>query len=267
MAPRPRKQLRSDISWSDEDDSIFIRGRELNREILGHMTLSGVAWMHIVGTPPTPEQERMFDALLIALIEHGVTPTVVAARMTLVGAPDSLQGAVAAGLLSVGSRAVGTMEGAAQMLSEALEANPVGADLDALAAEVVRTRRAARALIPGIGHPIHDPDPRATRLFELAAENGFDGPHIDLIRRISAVATTEMERSMPVNVTGAIGAIACEMGFPWQVARGIALIGRTIGLVGHLLEEMRDPMAMEVMWRINDEVNVPPKNEELPDGR
>ena len=258
MPARPRKSIRSEISWTDESDAIFIRGRELHRDILGQMSLAGVGWMHLVGRPATPQQERMFEALLIVLIEHGVTPSVVAARMTLVGAPDALQAAVAAGLLGVGSRAVGTMEGAAKMLSEALADAPSDADLDALAEEAVRARRSARVLIPGIGHPVHDPDPRATRLFELAAENGFDGSHVDLIKRISAAATREMGRSMPVNVTGAIGAIACEMGFPWQVARGIALIGRTIGLVGHLLEEIRDPMAMELMWRINDEVNVPP---------
>src|SRR5260370_25144090 len=96
----------------------------------------------------------------------------------------------------------------------------------------------------GPGHPIHRPAaPRRARLFAIAADNGLSGRHIELMNLISDEATRAYRRDLPVNATGAIGAILGELDFPWQVGRGLAVIARALGLLPHIREELAEPLA------------------------
>jgi citrate synthase len=251
--PRTPKPIRSDIAWS-APDRITVRGKDLAEEIIGHMNLGDFAYFQLTGEVPSPERSRVFNAVCVTLVEHGITPSSLAARLTYAGAPESLQAAVAAGLCGLGTVFVGTTEGSARMLYEALPPGTEGADLDRLARETVAAFRAAGRLVPGLGHPIHKPvDPRTPRLFAIAAENGLAGSYVELMQRIGAEAERVYERSLPVNATGAIGAICCELGFPWEIVRGFGVMARAIGLVGHILEEREQPMAVELWQRVDDE--------------
>jgi citrate synthase len=126
----------------------------------------------------------------------------------------------------------------------------------ALARDIVRRHRDERRPIPGIGHPIHKGiDPRVPRLFEVAAANGLSGHHVQLLQAIGAEATEVLQRPLPVNATGAIGAIASELEIPWQVCRGLAVMARAIGLVAHLQEELTDPLATEIWTRVEEEAS------------
>ena len=221
---------------------------------MGRVNLGDMAFLELKGRLPNDAESVLFNAMLVSLVEHGITPNTLAARLTYLGAPEALQGAVAAGLLGLGTVFVGTMEGSARMLQEALPQADESVDLQALAERIVREQRERRGLLPGIGHPIHKPvDPRATRLFTLAEEQGYSGPYVQLMRLIGAEAERQSGRTLPINVTGAIGALASEMELPWQICRGIGLMARSIGLVAHLLEEMRDPMAAEIWRRVEHE--------------
>lgn len=252
---RDRKPIRSDIAWSTAD-RIAIRGKDLPGEILGHMNLGDFAYFQLTGKTASPGQSRMFNAILITLVEHGMTPSAIAARMTYAGAPESLQAAVAAGLCGLGTVFVGSTEGAAKMLYEALPPGTQGADLDSLAKQAVGAYREAKRIIPGVGHPIHKPiDPRTPRLFQLAAENGMSGDYVKLMQLICAEAERATGKPMPINATGAIGAICCEFGFPWKIVRGFGVMARAIGLVGHILEESERPMALEIWHRVEDEAS------------
>jgi citrate synthase len=185
-----------------------------------------------------------------------MTPSAIVARMTYAGAPESLQAAVAAGLCGLGSVFVGSMEGACRMLSEALPYGTKHDDLEQLARDTVAAWRARGATIPGIGHPLHKPvDPRTPRLFEIAAQNGLSGDYVKLMQLIGAEAERVSGKSLPVNATGAIGAICCEFGFPWRIVRGFGVMARAIGLVGHLAEEAERPMAYELWQRVEDEAS------------
>jgi citrate synthase len=231
-----RKPLRSDLAWSTVD-RIVVRGKDLPGEILGHLNFGDMAFLELTGRTPNERESKLFNAMVVTLVEHGVTPSALAARLTYLGAPEALQGAVAAGLLGLGSVFVGSMEGAAKLLSEAVAA---GKNAKTVVAEHKR--------IPGLGHPIHKPvDPRSTRLFEIARETGYYGKYCELMEAVST------EKDLTLNATGAIGALACELGLDWKVVKGLGVMARAVGLVGHILEESRAPMAEEIWHRAEEE--------------
>jgi citrate synthase len=238
--------IRSDIAYSTPD-RIVVRGKDLPNEILGHMNLGDFAYFQLTGKTAMPEQSRVFNALLITLVEHGITPSAIAARMTYAGAPESLQAAVAAGLCGLGTVFVGTTEGSARMLYEAFDSAGDNPDLQQLAEKTVAAYRGRKQIIPGLGHPLHKPiDPRTPRLFQIAEDNGMSGKYIALMKLIGAEAERASGKVLPINATGALGAICCEFGFPWKIVRGFGVMARAIGLVGHILEESETPMAHEI---------------------
>lgn len=240
--------MNSEIAWSDEH-TIYLRGMNLCDEVIGTTSLTELLVLEVLGRRPTQDETRMLDALLVSVAEHGITPSVIAARVTYLGAPESLQGAIASGLLGAGDRYLGTSEQAARMLGEALAAEPE-ADLEQVSEDIVSRLRSERTVIPGVGHPIHkDADPRAARLSELARKSGFLGRHTELLYAVSTAASAQMGRSMPVNGAGIVGSIAADMGFPTEVIRGLGVVARTVGLVGHLFEEMRNPLGSRI-WNL-----------------
>jgi len=248
-----RKSIRTDIAWSTPD-RITIKGRDLVKDILGKMTLGDMAFLEMMDRMPTPREAAVFNAIAVTLVEHGLTPSALVARLTYAGAPEAMQAAVASGLCGLGSVFVGSMETAARMLQEAMPKPDPAADLPALAHDIVLKFQARGQSIPGIGHHFHKPvDPRAPRLFEIARENGFDGPYCALMRHVAEDAARTHGKTLPVNATGAIGAIASELGLPWRIVRGLGVMARAIGLVGHILEEMREPLAREVKTRTEEE--------------
>ncbi len=247
-------KIRSDIAWSTAD-RIVVRGKNFADEILGKLNLGDFAWLQLTGQMPTPQQSNVFNAIIVALVEHGLTPSVIVARMTYSCAPESLQGAVAAGLCGLGTNVVGSMEGAARYLTEALPKDaPADTDLAPLAAEIVARFRQSKTPIPGLGHVVHTQlDPRTPRLFAIAQENGFCGRYVQLLQLVHAEAERATGRKMPINATGVIGALSCELGFPWKITRGFGVMARAIGLVGHLLEEATQPISREVWSRTESE--------------
>ncbi len=239
------RPIRSAMGYSTPD-RVVVRGFDLPGDILGTLDLGAMAFLELTGRMPSPGEARVFNSLLVTLVEHGMTPQAMIARLTYLGAPDALQGAVAAGLSGMGSVFGGGAEAAARMLQEA-----DGKDAAFIVDGFVRAKRP----VPGIGHPLHKPiDPRTPRLFAIAAEEGCSGRHVALLEAISAEAEARTGKTLPINATGAIGAIMTEMGFDWRLCRGIAVIGRAVGLVGHIAEELRQPIALTLWQRTEDEV-------------
>lgn len=247
------KKLKSDLGWSTAD-RIVVRGHDLAEELIGKVSLGDMAFLELRGRLPTRQESVVFNALAVTLVEHGMTPSAIAARLTYFGAPESLQGAVAAGLLGMGDRFGGPVEGAARMLQEALHEAKPGADLRELAGAIVRAHRESKKQIGGLGHPVHKQvDPRTPKLFALAAANGFSGRYVELMQLVAEEASRAYGRHLPVNATGAIGAIASELELPWRVCRGLAVMARAIGLVAHIQEEIEEPLAAEIWSRTDEE--------------
>lgn len=248
-----RGDIRSDIAWATPT-RISVHGLDLCNEIVGKVDFGQMAFLEFFGRLPNEKENRMFNAVMVILVEHGINPSSLATRLTHCGAPEAVQAAVAAGLLGLGSVFVGSIDAAARMLQEALPDPTAAVDLDQIAQTVVDNFRARKEIIPGIGHPFHKPiDPRTPALFAVARETGFDGPYLGLMTRIADEAGRKLGKPLPLNVTGAMGAVASQFGLPWRVCRGLAVAARAVGLVSHIIEEMRNPMADEIYMRLEDE--------------
>jgi citrate synthase len=255
---------RTGIGTSDAD-SIWLLGHDLADEMLGQVGFGELAFWLMAKRRPTPAEAVMFEAVLVALADHGLTPTALAARLTYTSAPESLQGAVAAGLLGGGSRFLGVTEDTARFLAAVLEkpAELPGIDdaagWDDLAVEAITARKAAGGLVPGLGHPVHKvEDPRTPVLMDLAREHGTFGAHLDLFEAIGRVHSSLLGRQLPLNGAGVCGAVLADLGLPLSVMRGAALLARCAGLLGHLAEEEADPLGMDVYMEVDRHIDYQP---------
>ena len=240
---------------SSDAESIHLLGQDLAQDLMGQVGFTELAFWLVAMRRPTPGELRVLESVLVALADHGLTPSAIAARLTLTGAPESVQGALAAGLLGGGSRYLGVTEDTGRFLSEALAAQdaagagrPAGEEAwDDLARRAIQRQRASGHLVPGLGHPEHKGgDPRTPVLMRIAAQEGLFGPHLQLFAAVGRVHPEVLGRTLPLNGAGVCGAALCDLGFPPEVLRGFALLARTAGLLGHLAEEMRQPIGQAV---------------------
>lgn len=249
-AARP---LRSTIGHSTPT-TVTVHGYDLPSQLMGHVGLGDMGFLSLTGRLPDEHESAVFNACLVTLVEHGTTPSSLATRLTALGAPESVQAAVAAGLLGLGQRYVGSIEGAARLTQDAL-GRASSETIESLAADVVDAHERSGQPLPGFGHPVHDPvDPRTDRLFRIAEEHGFRGRHVALLEAVGDEVGRRRARPLLINATGAIGAVAGELGLPWEICRGLGVMARAVGLVGHVLEESRSPIAPEIWRRVDDEI-------------
>ena len=247
----PAPKFPTSLGTSDADH-IGLLGLDLARDLMGQVGFGELAFWLVALRRPTPSEVRVFEAVLVALADHGFTPTAIAARLTYLSAPDSLQGALAAGLLGGGSRFLGVTEDSGMYLHTALvghlgELPTNDAGWDALALETVRATRAAGRYVPGLGHPVHkDEDPRTPVLIKIATDEGLRGPHLRLFEAIGRVHDQVLGRRLPLNGAGVCGAALADLGLPVELLRGFALLARAAGLLGQLAEERRRPIGMDV---------------------
>jgi citrate synthase len=222
--------------------TILVRGRDLCEELIGHVSFTAHVWLLVTGKMPDSAQQRVLDATLVAIAEHGLVPSVQAARMTLAAAPEAVQGAVAAGLLGCGSVILGAAQDAGTLLATVVN-EAGGAEPDEALEQAIRGLRDARKAIPGYGHPLHkQADPRAVRLLAVADEYGVSGPHARAALRAEHVISALTGRNLVLNVSGAIAAVLLDAGFPARALRGVPLMARTGSLIAHLLEEVDRPI-------------------------
>jgi citrate synthase len=248
-------------------DTISLMGEDLT-DLMGSVGFGELAFWLVTLRRPNPSETRMFEAVLVALADHGFTPTAIAARLTYLSAPDSLQGALAAGLLGGGSRFLGVTEDCGGYLHGVLDEHD--GDLptddegwDALALAAVRRTREQGAFVPGLGHPVHKQgDPRTPRLLQIADEEGLRGPHLRLFEAIGRTHEDILGRRLPLNGAGVCGAALADLGLPVEMLRGFALLARAAGLLGQLAEERRRPIGMDAYLTIDrNAVYVHPRTE------
>jgi citrate synthase len=228
-----------------DEKQIFVRGKDLCADLIGKVPLTDYIYELVIGVSPSPAQRAIVEAAIITLAEHGLTPSVIAARLTYMGAPESLQGAVAAGLLGVGDQFVGTVEQVAPLLIEIAESPE---DPDAAATAIAARYRATKKLVPGFGQPHHKPDdPRSPALFAVGQHHGVNGKYVAALHALGRAVDRTAGRHFTINAPAAISSLFLEIGIPIRVMRGFVLISRCIGLVAHLAEEQTDPSG-RALW-------------------
>src|SRR5690348_5899597 len=225
-------------------DRIEVRGRDLAGELMGRLSFTEYFHLLLTGREPTEDERFFLDVLLVAIAEHGLMPSNVAARLTLAADPDSLQGAVAAGILGAGSVVLGASEACARMLEQ-------GSGPRALA----RAIHEAGERMPGFGHPLHTPvDPRAERILELADERGISGRHVAFARALRDAVAEEWGRPLVMNVAMPIAAVWLDLGYPASTVKAVPILARTASLLAHLAEERDSPIGFELARAAEDGV-------------
>ncbi|MCU0802763.1 MAG: citryl-CoA lyase [Rhodobacteraceae bacterium] len=237
IGPESRRQ--SAISTSTPDQ-ITVRGLDLCSDLIGRISFTDHAWLLVTGQLPSRAQAAALDACLVAIAEHGLVPSVQAARMTYAAAPEALQGAVAAGLLGCGSVILGAAEDAARFLSGIAAGDD---DIEGRARAAITRLRAEKRPIPGYGHPLHKAeDPRTTRLRAVAADTGQQGRHWQAADTVARLIPEITGKTLTLNVSGAIPALMLDAGYPMLAMKGVPLLARTASLIAHLLEERQSPI-------------------------
>ena len=225
-------------------DSITVRGKDLCGDLIGKVGFTDYFYFLVTGAMPTDLQRFFTDAVMVAIAEHGLVPSVQAARLTLAAAPEATQGAIAAGILGMGTVVAGSSEVAGRFLADLVaEARESGQTYDEVASAGLAALKAARQKAPGIGHPQHSAgDPRANVLLALADEKGVSGDHVRMLRALAAAAPAAMGRALPINVSGAIPAVMLDAGYPLGAMKGLPILARTASLVAHVYEETQRPI-------------------------
>lgn len=232
-------------------DRITVRGNDLAAELIGQIDFIDMLMLVTLGRRCVDQEKDMINTILVTVTDHGLTPSATAARLTYMGAPEAPQAAVAAGLLGAGSVFLGAMQDAAILLQgvgEELTEKSTDSEITETAREFVTARRKARAPMYGLGHNIHvNGDPRIPALIEVSKRNGYYGLWWRLLQALEDATAEVYSRRLVINTAGAVGAMVLSMGLPSHMARGLALVGRCAGLLGHILEEQEHPIGQE-LW-------------------
>ncbi|CAG4889862.1 citryl-CoA lyase [Paraburkholderia saeva] len=253
-APHPKSTAPRTSLCHYTTGAVYYGEDDLVGDLLGRASFVDVFMKQTFGRMPTAAERRIVDAVLVTLMEHGMTPSVIATRMIYASSPENLQAGVAAGLLAVASRFVGTMEPAAELLERIVAAAGNGA---AEAQRIATDYRARREAVPGFGHHLHKPDdPRAVALLQLARDGGTFGARCVALEQLAAEVDAAAGRHITINATGAVAAVLGDIGIPAALMRGFAVLSRAAGLIAHIAEEQREPSG-RFIWDLIDRAMTP----------
>ena len=235
---------------TSDTERFRMRGRDVLSEILGEKSFSETFYLLVTGNELPDHYARTFDACMVILMDHGITPTALVARMVHDSLPEDVQLPMIAGSMMVGNKFAGTMAGAGAIFREGIE---TGGDPREFAQMIIARHKEQKKFIPGYGHPYYFPtDPRSDRMFQIALEGGVGGKYIELAKVLAEEIEKSRGKPLTLNVTGALGAVLNEVSFPVEVMRGVAAVSRAAGLIGHVDEEMENPIAPSVVDFINN---------------
>jgi citrate synthase len=271
---RDRRRRASDaLAWTSAvtrvaPNEIEIRGYPID-ELMGRLTFSESVYLLLRGELPSAAIGRLFGAVLLSCIDHGVTPPSTLAARNVATSGAALRDAVAAGILALGTYHGGDIETCMRCLQEGLAMRRAGVAYEDAARQLLEKWQGEGPNPPGFGHRIHTRDPRAGRLLQLAHETELDGEHCRLLRVVERVINSmpgREEHPLPVNVDGAIAAVCGDMGFEPDIGNGLFIISRVPGLLAHAVEERARQKPMRMIDPVNARYDGPARRR-LPETR
>lgn len=216
---------------------VMIRGYSLT-DLIGEISLPGMLSLLVKGELPSTTEEKMLDAILVACAEHGVRPPSIQAARQIASGGVQFQACVAGGILAIGDSHGGAVENIMEIFIEAkIKMREQGITARDMAEEILTDAKAQKKRVPGYGHPTHPEDPRTVKLMHIAKNLGIYGGMCELAETMAGLTAQISGKALPLNVDGAVGAIAAEMGFPAEIGKGLFLLGRVFGISAHVLEE------------------------------
>lgn len=243
------------------DDEISVRGQAL-ASLIERFDFGQMTYFLLTGREPTAAQGRVVNALLVAAMEHGISPPAMVSRC-FASYGTTLQAAIAGGVLSFGD----IMGGAGEALARCFDSVTAGlvgrgvgdAALESMAREIVAQHRAQGRRVPGFGIPLHTQDPRTPALLKVASEGGLLGVNCRLLMAVEVEIEKSTQRRIPANLDGIGAALVLDMGLPVAATRMFIITPRTVSMTAHFLEEQ----AQGTAWRHVDEsriISEPPRN-------
>jgi citrate synthase len=236
-------------------NTIRVRGYDV-ADLMDKASFSDVVFLLLKGELPDKKTSEMMRAILVSSVDHGVTPPSVLAARTVMSAGNSLNAAVAAGVMAIGDVHGGAIEQSARIMQETVAR---GGDIDKLAVDLVSALKERKKRMPGFGHRLHTADPRTAKMFELAEKLDFSGKHVKLALAIEKALAEQSGKKLPINVDGAIAAVISDMGFDWQLGKAFFIISRVVGLVAHVYEEKTTQRPMRKLGDTNCKYTGPAK--------
>ncbi|PKK84743.1 MAG: citryl-CoA lyase [candidate division Zixibacteria bacterium HGW-Zixibacteria-1] len=236
---------------------IKVRGYDIT-QIMDKLSFAEAVFLILKGELPNKAEAEMMRAILVSSIDHGCSPPSVLGTRTILSGGNSLNAAIAGGVLVIGDSHGGAIENAARIMQEWAAKE---GDVKTLADQLVDWSREQKFRMPGFGHRLHNIDPRTLKLFEIAAKQKFSGRHIELCKAIEKSLAEKLGKPLPINVDGAIAAVISDMGFDWRLGKGFFIISRVPGLLAHAYEEMTREKPMRQLGNRNFVYDGPPDRE------
>ena len=212
---------------------IRVKGYNIT-DIMEKLTFAETVYLILKGDLPSKAEAELMNAILVASIDHGASPPSVLGTRTVMSGGNSLNAAIAGGVLVIGDTHGGAIENSARIMQEWAQK---GNDPEQIASDLVDYLKEHKMRMPGFGHRLHNVDPRTAKLFEIAERHGYKGTHIELCKAIEKKLAEKTGKQLPINVDGAIAAVISDMGFDWRLGKGFFIISRVPGLLAHAYEE------------------------------
>jgi len=236
---------------------IRVKGYDI-ADIMDNMSYAEAVYLILKGERPTKAEAALMNAILVASIDHGASPPSVLGARTVISGGNSLNAAVAGGVLVIGDTHGGAIEQSARIMQEWATKN---GEISLLASQLVDWMKENKRRMPGFGHRVHKIDPRTGKLFAIAGQHGFSGRHIELCKAIETTLEKKTGRKLPINVDGAIAAVISDMGFDWRLGKGFFIISRVPGLIAHAYEEQTRERPMRKLGPPPSDYDGPPDRE------
>jgi citryl-CoA lyase len=212
---------------SHKNGEIEVRGEPL-LSLMDKASFTEAVYLLLAKKMPSAQEAAMLNMVLVSCIEHGIqSPSSFVPRISA-SVGNSMNAALASGLLATGTWHGGAVEGAAKFLQS-----------ESSAKEIIAQVLAQKERMPGFGHRQYkDQDPRAQALFKKARELGVAGQHITRAEEFEKELESQSGKHLPINIDGAIAAVISDLGFDWRLGNAFFLLGRLPGMIAHIHEEV-----------------------------